>query len=979
MFSTNVRRAAFVLDRHVVVRRTLLKDTRRKGAGTLLCLQTGAHTSSGTLFLEQQNKREEHDDNHIGGQAYRAKRATPQDRRLDDDFDLARDAQLIFPFASRLPNNMATGGTAKTPSLRLSDLSLGKMTRSVAAHRHLSGLKVRVKDFEDVFRYLPPAEAQRVQAEVEFKISTGQAGVLPEVWARFVNVLYFCEDWGDAVMELQAAASMQSSNTVEDPYHSPKVWPPFILWHAFCLVRTPQDAAQAIEILSRRLDEMRVRHSVTCFQKLNRTIHDTLNAAHLSRSTTDIALRIAERIVKMPDEAVQDCRLSPFTSRDATLQVLVQQVTMLMRRSEDRTRVQVRRIIEWAQTKLHIDDADRLRMQVLEVFPQHPLASSKPGHIRSLDWHSSHWKLRLSRQFADTRLARRIIVQLMAHGRSGHGLEKALKSALMIAAREKDEEEAAWLQGKAGSLIEQGRINSAFHTSPLMIKAWALRGETQEAWAAFHTNLERGRAGLLYWAVVVGLAAQDRGIATSFVWEMAGLNSEHGTIEADCQKGALKDVKPAALAQSPLIYSALIANLPRRRDPAGYQATLNVWQEMDRRGVTPDAASLGAYCQALARMERCDEVIQTLDRWVGCGNELSSTRNTMDLCTALAPAEGPRVIADWKLFHLVLISFLNSNEWKRVYEVFRDMQRKYDMRHHVSHLVTLLRAARQATHSVLKQGADQHPFLAAILAGSLTSKDPRHRLKEQADWDDVLAADRARAIFRHQLFTKHPELLAIASPLEDGVKQGGDLQAGRKFEGSFPWQQEVQLLRFETWLSNHFYFPQSSTKTQLQEPDAMHAGDVHGGSDNRAQSDVAEISFDAHVFHHYLLLLPLVQHDLRDVHGAKGYEKIGFVSWDERFTVLAWMRALDVKPMPSTLCLLCSYLDEILPPAWDAVSHTGSRYSNSPSALHKDHLSAAGPLHGYLSDWLGEEAIPTKRQVGKFVRDRLKQEGGYTD
>ncbi|KAK0536806.1 hypothetical protein OC834_001046 [Tilletia horrida] len=73
---------------------------------------------------------------------------------------------------------------------------------------------------------------------------------------------------------------------------------------------------------------------------------------------------------------------------------------------------------------------------------------------------------------------------------------------------------------------------------------------------------------------------------------------------------------------------------------------------------------------------------------------------------------------------------------------------------------------------------------------------------------------------------------------------------------------------------------------------------------------------------------------------------------DELLLVLAWMRALRVRPTRSTLCLLCIHLLETLPP--------GLIRPGQP----------AGPLTAWLEEWIGWGGVPTEDDVGAWMRRR---------
>ncbi|CAD6959955.1 unnamed protein product [Tilletia laevis] len=77
-------------------------------------------------------------------------------------------------------------------------------------------------------------------------------------------------------------------------------------------------------------------------------------------------------------------------------------------------------------------------------------------------------------------------------------------------------------------------------------------------------------------------------------------------------------------------------------------------------------------------------------------------------------------------------------------------------------------------------------------------------------------------------------------------------------------------------------------------------------------------------------------------------------TWDEVILVLPWMRALNLRPSLSMLCLICVHLIETLPP--------GSINFDRP----------LGPIHEWVEDWLGWKALPTEEDVAEWLQAKRR-------
>lgn len=159
----------------------------------------------------------------------------------------------------------------------------------------------------------------------------------------------------------------------------------------------------------------------------------------------------------------------------------------------------------------------------------------------------------------------------------------------------------------------------------------------------------------------------------------------------------------------------------------------------------------------------------------------------------------------------------------------------------------------------------------------------------------------ARAVRTHfgaLLRGQHPELGACRSALTDGA----------------------------TWLLH--------SELRLQRLEARMRG-LFARDPVPIQGAPAYVCFDARIFYHYCELLLALARAPTPEPGA----------WEELFLVPAWMRELDVAPLPDMLCLVIAALDEALPPGIAG--------------------SASDALRAWLRAWT---QVPTDDAVGAYIR-----------
>lgn len=101
-------------------------------------------------------------------------------------------------------------------------------------------------------------------------------------------------------------------------------------------------------------------------------------------------------------------------------------------------------------------------------------------------------------------------------------------------------------------------------------------------------------------------------------------------------------------------------------------------------------------------------------------------------------------------------------------------------------------------------------------------------------------------------------------------------------------------------------------------------------------------------------------------------------NYEDSILVLNWMKHLDLIALRRSLNLCLLLLSEDLPPISSFSSrkviknpiHGNRVFESRPEGR----ISAAGPLHDWLKDWLSEDEIPTEWEIGNYFKWGRKYE-----
>ncbi|SPC67385.1 uncharacterized protein UHOD_03394 [Ustilago sp. UG-2017b] len=188
----------------------------------------------------------------------------------------------------------------------------------------------------------------------------------------------------------------------------------------------------------------------------------------------------------------------------------------------------------------------------------------------------------------------------------------------------------------------------------------------------------------------------------------------------------------------------------------------------------------------------------------------------------------------------------------------------------------------------------------------------------QDDRKSRINARFGRQVFRSLLFSKHPDLEEYRNPLKLLLETHGT--AGWIFSD------DTVGSKVENWFASVFR-PQD-----IESPVA--AGDSSG------------LVFTSKVLESYVRLILHLQHSPGQLADAR-------FSREELVNVLGWMKELGLRPSTTHLALTILEIEENLLPA------VATRQMEV--------------LEGWLVDWLGEDALPTERQMQRHWQWKMKR------
>jgi hypothetical protein len=798
-------------------------------------------------------------------------------------------------------------------------MQLEEFTKLIANLRLKSNIKQKAQSFEQVFAELDIEQASSLQELVKSKINFSGSQVNASVWLCCINILAHCQNWEDVMIELHSAVNskVMTDDSVTEGLIRTDV-PFFALEHAFTMIRNARHASEACSLLSDSMDTLTMGDAIKLYHNLNDLIMNDLQATYLTGLLTSITVRIASRLVHTSErQADPDTSASNFGQIEA-LKIIRHQIQSLIPWPFGHIRRHVQRLLNWADYNLSLDHCDILRMQVLGC----ETAESE----LHLPWQEIMWVPSTHRSFPNSVLALDLVERLYENKRLGAGMQFALQSALYIATQSRSEAQSAKLVRKAERLYKSKRIGIEFFKSTAFLRELVMTGQKEKATQLFDiiltTNEEAGNSTRVeVWASIIGMLANIERLP-NIALRILDSNDES---KVHLSPGCVAIQKPSAnVLTQPFVYAKVIQQIALRKDSNYADQIRNIWNLMLARGIKPDVHCFEEYCVALVRQGCKVDALSMLDR---CEEKY-------------IPRSG--------FVYRLMKCMIEQGETQQVFRLYQESSSKGQQETDVVLLPTLLRAAKEASVKQERRGySDNHPFIARML---FQRTDP---LKDKDFlWDGIPAPLKARQMFRQALFDSYPDLCNLPNPLDDNKTS--------KRVGL--WRNEIRMQKFEEWLSSKLSFERGNSRQEQFSSLTLQSNndrlEINQGNGS-VQRVMLQCTHD--LFENYLRLLPYVEDCAREIGMGSGEKDHLQIGWEERLIVISWMRYLDIFPNKSCLCLICTYIQERMPPALGT--------SNNQDPYSYSNHSAAGPLHGFLADWLGEENIPTNEDVAIFIRN----------
>jgi hypothetical protein len=442
-----------------------------------------------------------------------------------------------------------------------------------------------------------------------------------------------------------------------------------------------------------------------------------------------------------------------------------------------------------------------------------------------------------------------------------------------------------------------------------------LDGKEMEAWRKFNHMIliseegGQGETSIWDWYIMIGLIARDVTVPIEDAINMAYFGQDYES-SIIFRSLKVKDETGSVLSQQQVLAFALMSNFNKRMTDDGFEGALSVWDTFMQRCAVPTTRLINMRYAALIHLHRMEEAIQ----------EFVMMAQTSDREGEVADSSRVKVYVNDYTISIMMHAFLLEELPKYAYGLFKIATGSlYRVSPSSVNLTLLLVAARQAQESF--QIAKQMELEENVNFDSLAEE--KAKWESQTMWDGIRSPLQARSIAKMFLFHHHPELKEVKNPLYD-VDSGS--QAG------FMWKAHTRIKR---WTS-------SLTSSQVDNVEGDSTITTTNKKEAGSKEQASAMDFNDNFFSEYLRLLPLVN--------------IYHPSWEEFLLVLAWMKKLDIKPDHYSLLRMCWAIDNLVSPAED-FADTGS---------------AAGPLHSYLADWIGEHNIPTREEVGRFVMGQIR-------
>ena len=372
-------------------------------------------------------------------------------------------------------------------------------------------------------------------------------------------------------------------------------------------------------------------------------------------------------------------------------------------------------------------------------------------------------------------------------------------------------------------------------------------------------------------------------------------------------------------------YTILIRGLIRRKE---YQQAVYIWDSFVGAGLRVDRKALGAGVHALTLAGEPLRALTALESYAATPINILDRQQSQDRPHGLRrlPVQlDARVLGD------VMSALMHIGRPDVVFKFWDYMEGLYNVSPDDHLLELLCRAARLAykldAHSIRGTIAmmgwnnpfrrlDSEPTTREGMIQSIQRLLDKRDNKAMSVWNNLPAHEKVRQAFHKTIFTNWPYLRNIQAPAQAVRKPQSE-------DGPFqPITEVVQSIS------------QSITSKQKTPTDEY-------GPDNSEipKHTVSGIAPSEQTFFAYLLLL-----------GTSSCQS-------EIALVLAWMRALDIKPRKATLAISLIFWAEV-----------GTRGPLLEDWAARNDRSEYEKLRNWLIDWVGSDGMPHDGTIHRFLR-----------
>ncbi|PWN52817.1 hypothetical protein IE53DRAFT_384707 [Violaceomyces palustris] len=506
----------------------------------------------------------------------------------------------------------------------------------------------------------------------------------------------------------------------------------------------------------------------------------------------------------------------------------------------------------------------------------------------------------------------------------------------------------------------------AFYVKSLMlIKSEAA---SNEAWDAVQTyqdkaqsfSLEPESVGeLSNWLAVAELAARDSRIPVDHVLSFLRIATSNDKVDKFPIQG-LPSKFADLLVSSEKAHTRIMIGLSQRGD---YRTVLGVWQAMLRRGIRPSVVCFNIYLQTLFEMRDARTAMEQVKTWTTDGvllaNEHVESKDFLTLPEILPTGEGTADSGEVEPSHGVDAEAAGVKVGRltlRPNEITVAILFQGLYRNRSSNAVYDIWSALKETTGVIP-GA---PLLDILMKSALGSDRNALREGHQLTWDGNFSPYIAKKVFHQILMKQYPFLKRCKGPLE-GYKHGWAMRG------------ELGMRMVERWMGNLLFRTRKATTPSGRLVEIEGAADPSGtqqrlrsmgssttnGADAPSLEEVGgtedlsnSINVCSKLFERYVRLILFMRDNpppRKSIFPSEDEVATEF-DLEELVMVLSWMKKLDLRPTKMTLSMICLEVYESTPPS--AAAWGGGDESNF-----------AGPLRGFLVDWLGESGLPTEREM----------------